>query len=87
MVRLALYAGLAALVFIVIAVWMAGSRSRPRRTGSGETRDTMVLDPVCSTYVPRSRAVLRRLEGADVFFCSEACARRYVPQHQGDQDR
>jgi len=87
MTRLALYAGLAALVIIVIAVWTASIRSRPRRTGAGEQRDAMVLDPVCSTYVPKSRAVVRRVEGADVYFCSQTCATLHVPQHQGDQDR
>jgi len=87
MARLALYAGLAAFVIIVIAVWTAGSRSRPRGTGSGERRDAMVLDPVCSTYVPKSRAVVRRVEGADVYFCSDACAAKFVPHHQGDHGR
>ena len=85
MARLALYAGLAALAIIVIAVWTASIRSRPRRRGSVGQRDAMVLDPVCSTYVPKSRAVVRRVKGADVFFCSEACAERFVPHRQGDQ--
>jgi YHS domain-containing protein len=87
MARLALYAGLAALAIIVIAAWAGSIRSRPRRTGSGEQRDAMVLDPVCSTYVLKSRAVVRRVEDAEVYFCSEACAARYVPHHQGDHGR
>ncbi|MEW6684536.1 MAG: hypothetical protein AB1451_16715 [Nitrospirota bacterium] len=87
MARLALYAGLAAFVILVIAVWTASIRSRPRRTGSSGQRDTMVLDPVCSTYVPKARAVARRVEGAEVYFCSEACAARYVAHHQGDPER
>jgi YHS domain-containing protein len=87
MARLALYVGLAALAIIAVAVWTASIRSRPRRPGSGEQREAMVLDPVCTTYVPKSRAVVRRVEGADVYFCSEACAARYVPHHQGDPGR
>jgi YHS domain-containing protein len=82
MARLALYAGLAVIVALVITVWMSGIRSRARRAGSGERRDTMVLDPVCSTYLPKSRAVVRRFEGADVCFCSEACAEQYT-RHRG----
>jgi YHS domain-containing protein len=40
--------------------------------------DELVKDPVCQTYVVRSRAVRGR--GADdaPYFCSEECARRYA---------
>jgi hypothetical protein len=37
-------------------------------------RDELVKDPVCQTYVVRSRAVSR----GDVAFCSEECASRYA---------
>lgn len=86
MARLALYAGLVAVVVLVIAAWTVGIRSRVRRAGSGERRDAMVLDPVCSTYLPQSRAVVRRVEGADVYFCSKACAEQYAPLHQRDHE-
>ena len=42
------------------------------------TTDELVKDPVCHTYVVRSRAVRGR-GGADTpYCCSEECARRYV---------
>ncbi|MEX2145736.1 MAG: hypothetical protein WED01_01830 [Candidatus Rokuibacteriota bacterium] len=37
-------------------------------------RDELVKDPVCQTYVVRSRAVSR----GDVAFCSADCASRYA---------
>lgn len=37
-------------------------------------RDELVKDPVCQTYVVRSRAVSR----GDVAFCSAECASRYA---------
>ena len=37
-------------------------------------RDELVKDPVCQTYVVRSRAVNR----GDVAFCSAECASRYA---------
>ncbi len=85
MARLALYAGLAVLVVVVVTAWTVGMRSRARRATSGERRDAMVLDPVCSTYLPKARAVVRRVRDADVFFCSEACAQQYALHHQGDR--
>lgn len=87
MARLALYAGLAVLVVVVITAWTVGMRSRARRAGSDERRDAMVLDPVCSTYVPKAGAVVRRVQSADVYFCSEVCAQQYAPHHQGDHEQ
>ena len=44
--------------------------------------DELVKDPVCQTYVVRSRAVSR--SGAPgIYFCSAACARRYLAETSG----
>ena len=37
----------------------------------------LVLDPQCSTYVIKDRAVTRRVRGKLCSFCSETCARQY----------
>lgn len=42
--------------------------------------DELVKDPVCQTYVVRSRAVRGEAGGAPVYFCSAQCARRWTPQ-------
>lgn len=42
-------------------------------------RDELVKDPVCQTYVVRSRAVRRAVRGGSRYFCSSACANRYLP--------
>jgi YHS domain-containing protein len=39
--------------------------------------EEMVQDPECRTYVPRSRAVTRQINGKLCAFCSEACAELY----------
>ncbi len=39
--------------------------------------DDLVKDPVCQTYVVRSRAVRRLSAGDPVYFCSARCAQRY----------
>lgn len=42
--------------------------------------EEMVQDPQCRTYVPKARAVTRRINGELCSFCSEACARQYEEQ-------
>jgi hypothetical protein len=39
--------------------------------------DELVKDPVCQTYVVRSRAVTARGARGAPYFCSVDCARRY----------
>jgi uncharacterized protein len=47
-------------------------RQSDRRMG-----EEMVQDPECRTYIPKTRAVTRRVGGKLCSFCSEACAQRY----------
>ena len=56
-------------------------RSRPSGSPPDEStpRDELVKDPVCQTYVVRSRAVRRAARGGPRYFCSSACAKRYLP--------
>lgn len=56
----------------------AGTRSRPRAL-----RDELIKDPVCQTYVVRSRAVTRRVGGDTYYFCSPECAARFVGEAPG----
>ena len=48
------------------------ARRSPRALG-----DELVKDPVCQTYVVRSRAVASRTADGAPYFCSTDCARRY----------
>jgi YHS domain-containing protein len=42
------------------------------------TSDELVKDPVCGTYVVRSRAVRRPAAEGSRYFCSTECAGRYA---------
>ena len=72
-----------------LLVWLAAAvavllpllrRPLPRapRPGDEAHRDELVKDPVCGTYVVRSRAVSRDDAGSPRYFCSTDCARRYL---------
>ena len=49
-----------------------GPRQAPRVRGA----EDLVLDRVCQTYVPRSRALVARVNGREEPFCSPACRDR-----------
>ena len=51
-------------------------RSAQPRGGFAMPADELVKDPVCQTYVVRSRAVSRPGPEGPRYFCSDACARR-----------
>ena len=63
----------------VLALLLALLRHRlPRPRRSLAERDELVKDPVCQTYVVRSRAVRQADATGYHYFCSAECARRYA---------
>jgi hypothetical protein len=46
---------------------------RPRGRPQVRAPEDLVLDRVCHTYVPRSRALTARVSGHEEWFCSAAC--------------
>ena len=46
-------------------------------------RDELVKDPVCQTYVVRSRAVHPAPSPDAPYFCSAECARRWATESRG----
>jgi YHS domain-containing protein len=65
------------LLVLAVVLWPFFRRwlaSRPARA----LRDELVKDPVCETYVLRSRAHTRAVGGRTYYFCSSKCAARYT---------
>ena len=73
---------LSLLVWLLVALPMVLPLLRSRRpappAGEGSPRDELVKDPVCQTYVVRSRAVRRLAHDGPRYFCSSTCAKRYL---------
>jgi YHS domain-containing protein len=74
---------LSLLVWVLVAIPVLWPLFRSRRAAApvagGTPRDELVKDPVCQTYVVRSRAVRRSERDGVRYFCSSACAKRYLP--------
>jgi YHS domain-containing protein len=63
------------LLLLAVLLPLLRRRGEPRRRLV--PADRLVKDPVCQTYVVRSRAVRSEAGGAPVYFCSAECARRF----------
>jgi hypothetical protein len=67
------------LLVRAVARAFAQDAAQRRRAAAGPARrevradEDLVLDRVCRTYVPRSRALVARVDGHDEHFCSAAC--------------
>ena len=67
------------LVRAVARAFAQDTADQRRRAAAGRARrevrapEDLVLDRVCSTHVPRSRALVARIDGHEEHFCSTAC--------------
>ena len=66
----------AALAVLVAHYLTRALRSRRPLELAPDDQDPLVKDPVCHTYVVRSRAVRRDGAGGPRYFCSAECAAR-----------
>lgn len=67
------------LLLLVALLWPVLRRFFPRPVRLPRAlRDQLVKDPVCQTYVVRSRAVSRDAGGTTHYFCSRECAARFA---------
>ena len=74
--RIALFA-MWVIVALVALLPILRQRSLPNASPP-LTTDELVKDPVCQTYIVRSRAVSRETAGGPRYFCSAACAARFA---------
>jgi hypothetical protein len=75
-VRVVLLLLVAIVIVAVLAPLLRRSLAETRR--AQVPRDELVKDPVCHTYVVRSRAITGRGGDGAPYFCSVDCARRYT---------
>jgi YHS domain-containing protein len=80
MPRLLLFLVIAYALYRLIKGFLRKSSAEiPRKTGEVET----FQDPVCGVYVTRADAVIGKLNGKNIYFCSTECLEKY---HQDSVD-
>jgi len=62
------------VAFVVLFLLPRGIRL-PVRAARRAVPDELVKDPVCQTYIVKSRAIRRAGAGDIRYFCSEQCAK------------
>lgn len=64
-----------ALARVFLAFTAGSPASRPKAPPAAPPRriEDLVLDHVCQTHLPRSRALVATVRGREEHFCSEAC--------------
>lgn len=73
MLKMLIWILLGYIVYLMIK-GRAGKKELPKENTAGEETH---LDPVCGTYVAENDAVVGRLEGKRVFFCSMSCLEKF----------
>lgn len=83
MIRFLTLAIVGLLVFLLVRAsvrsFLTGLRGGGLPAGRRATsRDELVKDPVCETYIPRRKAIARGSGENTRYFCSASCADRFV---------
>ncbi len=76
MIRLLMWLLLGYVVYLIFK-GRTVKKELPREKPAGEETHR---DPVCGVYVVEDDAVVGRLEGKRIFFCSMACLEKYQEQ-------
>jgi len=44
--------------------------------------EDLMQDPFCRTYVPKSQAYVKEIDGRQQYFCSQACCEKYLSENK-----
>ena len=81
MIRLFMWILLGYVVYLMFK-GRSGKKELPKEKPSG---DETYRDPVCGVYVAEHDAVVGRLEGKRIYFCSMSCLEKYQTQVSHNQ--
>jgi YHS domain-containing protein len=76
--RAILYLAALLLLVLVLAPLVRALTRATRPAARATRRDELVKDPVCQTYIVKSRALAVQGDGGVAHFCSRECAARFA---------
>ncbi|BDV44382.1 hypothetical protein GURASL_33050 [Geotalea uraniireducens] len=66
------------LIYVGIKIFKGiGRQEKEPAAPTGPTKEETFQDPVCGVYVSEDDAVIGRVDGERVYFCSMACLEKY----------
>ena len=77
--RLILWLILGYVLYMTVKGFLANREKQVGQDSSAKGEDTH-RDPICGTYVAEGDAVIGRVEGERIYFCSMACLDKYREQ-------
>ncbi len=63
---------------------LPGNRKSGKDSAAPGMENEMVHDPVCQTYLPKSLAIRKTIDGKVVYFCGHACAATFSERHKDE---
>ncbi|MDY6844348.1 MAG: hypothetical protein SVW57_09700 [Thermodesulfobacteriota bacterium] len=72
------YIVLAVLVYIVYKLLSSDAGKSDRKESVLYPDDELVKDVECNVYIPKRNAIARKAGDTTLYFCSEACAKKYL---------
>lgn len=85
MIRIILFFLLVVAIYSFLGVFFRSPKDRSggaSRRSPGAFGEEMVRDPECGMHIPKSRAIVKRQKGRELYFCSTECAERHERQQR-----
>ena len=84
MYRLLLISGLLVVLYVLLRQVVRGFKNKEIGDGGASVdHGQMVEDPECHIFVPRSTAVIEKIDGQTYCFCSKQCAVAFQNRREG----
>ena len=83
--RLLILLGIIYLCYRALKSWMLQGESAKKtvfNTTAAQIDDVMIQDPFCEIYFPKKDGVHLRINGKDLYFCSEECRDKYLEKYK-----
>lgn len=77
--RFVLFAFVAWVAFLFVRVYRGLKQpKKPAGDPRPQVGGVMVKDGICGTYIPREEALTEFRDGAEHYFCSDECRRKFL---------